>query len=281
MKPKTVGLLSTAASAFLCGCPGLCLCIWGAMIAVGVPITSEVNGRTSVDTYPPVIGFGLMLFACALILIPIVVGILMLRRKEDQTPSFSPSSPAPAPVYAAAPVNPPAYQPEVRASQPQAAPPVQAAQMDSSVQEVVNRIMALNRPTAPYQIIDGRAEKVDLIAEWKIVDAAWYEIFGKAKLTKVFRIYMKLDAARHEVRAMDQEYTVQWSAGVPRLSGEASFFRGQKASVSFGTGYAFTEQLAPGQVYKYKFSTNEIKKPIQDAIASCGWKYNGVAFGKL
>jgi hypothetical protein len=40
--------------------------------------------------------------------------------------------------------------------------------------EVRQRLLALNRDTAPYQIIDGSAENVDLIAEWKIVDARWY-----------------------------------------------------------------------------------------------------------
>lgn len=44
----------------------------------------------------------------------------------------------------------------------------------------------MNRETAPYQIIDGAAENVDLIAEWKIVDAKWHELFAKANLTKVF-----------------------------------------------------------------------------------------------
>ena len=141
--------------------------------------------------------------------------------------------------------------------------------------------MKLNRLTAPYQIIDGKAENVDLIAEWKITDARWYEIFGKANLTKVFRIYMKLDPARKEIRAMDREYTLQWRAGVPSLSVEAGFFKGQKSSISFGTGYAFTETLSPGQVYKYKFNTNELKKPIQDAAATSGWTYKPVAFGKL
>ena len=80
---------------------------------------------------------------------------------------------------------------------------------------------------------------------------------------------------------MDKELTVSWKAGVPSFSAEASFFKGQKSSVSFGLGYAFTEELAPGQVYKYKFSTNELKKPIQDTIAAAGWNYKGVAFGKL
>ena len=141
--------------------------------------------------------------------------------------------------------------------------------------------MALNRPTAPYRIIDGTAEKVDLIAEWKIVDAQWYEVFAKAKLTKVFRIYMKLDAENREIRAQDHEYAVQWSAGIPKLSLAVSAFRGQMTSVEFGSGYAFTETLAPGQVFKYRFNTNEIKKPIQEVVAACGWRYKGIAFGKL
>jgi hypothetical protein len=146
---------------------------------------------------------------------------------------------------------------------------------------VREHLLGLNRPTAPWQIIDGTAEKVDLIAEWKIVDAQWYEIFGKAGLKKVFRIYMKLDEASHELRAMDREYSVEWSAGIPNLSLAVSSFKGQSTSVEFGQAFGFTETLAPGQIYKYKFNSNELKKPIQDAVLACGWVYKGVAFGKL
>ena len=92
---------------------------------------------------------------------------------------------------------------------------------------------------------------------------------------------MKFDPSKNEVRAKDEEYTLEWRAGVPTLSLAASKFQGQMTSVEFGTAYAFTEELAPGQVYKYRFSTNEIKKPIQEAVAACGWNYKGVAFGKL
>ena len=150
-----------------------------------------------------------------------------------------------------------------------------------SSQDLRDRLTSLNRPTAPYQLIDGAAEDVDLIAEWKIVDASWYEIFGKAGLSKVFKIYMKLDEENHEVRAVDREFSVEWSAGVPELSLAVSSFRGQTQEVEFGAAYAFTETLAPGEVYKYRFDTREIKKPIQDAVTGCGWTYKGVAFGKL
>ena len=148
-------------------------------------------------------------------------------------------------------------------------------------QAVRDRLLSLNRPTAPYQLIDGSSESVDLIAEWKIVDATWHEIFAKAGLSKVFKIYLKLDAKTNEVRSMDREYTVAWAAGVPKVSVAVSTFKGQTQSVQFGTAYAFTETLAPGQVYKYRFDTREIKKPIQDAVTGCGWTYKGVAFGKL
>jgi len=150
-----------------------------------------------------------------------------------------------------------------------------------SADEVRQRLLTLNRETAPYQIIDGASQHVDLIAEWKIVDAKWYEFFAKANLTKVFRIYMKFDADKHQVRAKDEEFTVEWRAGVPSLSISASKFQGQVTSVEFGAAYAFTEELKPGVVYNYHFNTNEIKKPIQEAVIACGWGYKGVAFGKL
>jgi hypothetical protein len=39
--------------------------------------------------------------------------------------------------------------------------------------------------------------------------------------------------------------------------------------------------ITPGQVYNYRFSTKEIKEPIQAAVTRCGWIYKGVAFDKL
>jgi hypothetical protein len=147
--------------------------------------------------------------------------------------------------------------------------------------QVRESILAINRPTAPFQIIDGSAEGVDLIAEWKIVDASWYEIFARASLEKAFRIKMKLDETSHEVRAVDEEYSVSWRAGVPTLELSIEKFRGQKQSIQFGTAFAFTEEFLPGQVYNYRFNTGELKKPIQEAVTAAGWTYKGVSFGKL
>jgi hypothetical protein len=142
-------------------------------------------------------------------------------------------------------------------------------------------LLALNRDTAPYVVRDGGSENCDLVAEWRIVDARWYEIFAKASLTKVFKVLMKFDDAKGEVRAVDQEWTVEWHAGVPALSLSAEAFRGQKVEMSFGTAYAFKEDLSYGKVYEYRFKTAEIKGPLQEVAAKSGWGWKGVAFGKL
>ena len=150
-----------------------------------------------------------------------------------------------------------------------------------SKERVVEKLLSLNRGTAPYHLIDRKGEGVDIIAEWKIVDARWYEVFAKAGLSIVFRIYLKLAEAKHEVRAMDRRYSISWSAGIPSLSLDVRAFKGQTQAIEFGRAYAFTEELKYGEVYNYRFDTREIKKPIQDVVTSCGWTYKGVAFGKL
>src|SRR5260370_24152104 len=74
-------------------------------------------------------------------------------------------------------------------------------------------ILAVNRPTAPFQVRPGDADEAELVAEWKLVDASWYEIFAKAHLEKAFKVLMRLDEAAHEVRSVDQEWSVEWRAG--------------------------------------------------------------------
>jgi hypothetical protein len=150
-----------------------------------------------------------------------------------------------------------------------------------SAGELRTALLALNRPTAPWQVRDGGPENCDLVAEWKIVDAQWYEIFAKASLAKVYKVLMKLDEAKGEVRSVDHEFSVEWRAGVPSLSAAVEAFRGQQVEVSFGAAYGFTETLAPGQIYKYRFDTRELKGPLQATVSQSGWAWKGVAFGKL
>ncbi len=150
------------------------------------------------------------------------------------------------------------------------------------VSELRTQLLGVNRDTAPFVVRDGAPEGVDLVAEWKIVDAQWYEIFAMAGLERAFMVLMTFDEAKGEVRAVDQEWEVEWRAGVPELSLAASAFRGQKVEMSFGTAYAFREEdPSYGKVYDYRFNTKELKTPLIEAAQQAGWGWKGVAFGKL
>lgn len=142
--------------------------------------------------------------------------------------------------------------------------------------------LALNRATAPFHVVEGGPEGADLTAEWRIVDARWYEIFAKAGLEKGAQVCLRLDDAAGEVRAVQRDYTVEWRAGVPSMSFSAEAFRGRKVEVSFGQGYAFREEdLGYGKVYDYRFKTAELVGPLQDVAARMGWTWRPVAFGRL
>lgn len=142
-------------------------------------------------------------------------------------------------------------------------------------------LLAVNRDTAPFVVRDGSPEHVDLVAEWRIVDARWYEIFAKAGMTKAFKVMMRFNPDEHQVRTKDQQWEVTWQAGVPTLSLSAQTQKGQIKEVSWGQGFAFTEQGQYGEVYSYKFDTGEIKPPLQEAVTSSGWTWKGVVFGDL
>ncbi|WP_233213310.1 hypothetical protein [Mycobacterium hubeiense] len=148
-------------------------------------------------------------------------------------------------------------------------------------EQLYHMLLGLNRPTAPWGVRSGAPEGVDLVAEWKIVDASWYEIFAKAHLERAYKVLMRFDPPTTTVRATDQEWMVEWEAGVPQLSLQASGFRGQKTEVSFGTAYAFTETGQYGEVYNYRFNSSELKTPLKATINGAGWTYQAVAFGKL
>jgi hypothetical protein len=84
MQNKNTGIIATVATALLCGCPGLFLCIFGAVTATGnMPFTTEVNGISNSGTLPATTGFVMLCFSLLFILIPVGVGFFMFRKKPE------------------------------------------------------------------------------------------------------------------------------------------------------------------------------------------------------
>jgi hypothetical protein len=152
--------------------------------------------------------------------------------------------------------------------------------------ELQRRLLALNSDQIPFAVSPGSGgEGGDVLAEWKIVDANWVEIFGKAGIEKSHRIYLTFDPSENEVRVLEESWDVEWRAGVPQMSVSAEAFRGRTlGSKSFGTGYAFkgVNPLDYGQVYNYKFDVSEMKDPLAEVVTSSGWTFKPVMTkGKL
>jgi hypothetical protein len=149
-----------------------------------------------------------------------------------------------------------------------------------SAEGVRDALLAINRSTAPFVVRPGAAAEAELIAEWRIADPGWHEIFAKAHLEQAFRVLMRLDKAAKEVRAVDQKWSVEWRDGLPSLSLAASAVSGQKTEIDFGKAYGFTEDLDTGEI-NYRFTTAELKGPLQRAVTAQGWQWRTVALGKL
>lgn len=96
---KTGAIIATVASALICGCAGLIACVFGILALAQVPFDTTVNGYTSTQPLP--MGFGALLcLAVIFIAVPIVVGVLTLRKKKvkdgamDVLPPSEPLPPA-------------------------------------------------------------------------------------------------------------------------------------------------------------------------------------------
>jgi hypothetical protein len=139
-------------------------------------------------------------------------------------------------------------------------------------------LLSLNDPAKPYHIIPGN--ETDLIAEWKIVDAAWFGIFNKNRLSKAYRAFLLLDEARHSVRCFETLGTVSWTVGAggltPSVHYSKSSFGGRILfQKSYGVGYGVKDPGSPemGKVYEYKFDVDEIRGPIITAVKANGWEW--------
>jgi hypothetical protein len=90
MEKKTGGIIATIVAVLLCGCPGLCLCLFGAWAATGtLPYTTDVSGYSGYGTVPSYLGFVGLCLALIFIAIPIVVGVMTLRKKPEKPVSFN------------------------------------------------------------------------------------------------------------------------------------------------------------------------------------------------
>jgi len=84
---RTLGIILTIATALFCGCPGIFICLFGGVTAAGFgSFTTDILGNTGAGQLPTGSGFGMLCLGLVLVAIPIVIGVLMLRKPKATAP---------------------------------------------------------------------------------------------------------------------------------------------------------------------------------------------------
>jgi hypothetical protein len=90
MNQRTMGILATALTSFVCGCAAIFACGWGIVGLTGMPIDVTSNGVESVEKMPFAIGAVLL----CLSVVPVAVGFFTLRKKPEAAVGNEPIPPA-------------------------------------------------------------------------------------------------------------------------------------------------------------------------------------------
>ena len=75
MNDRNTGIIATLAAVLLCGCPGLFLCLFGAITAAG-------QGTFNEASLSPAVGYTLVCLSLLMLLVPVGVGFFTLRKRN-------------------------------------------------------------------------------------------------------------------------------------------------------------------------------------------------------
>ena len=146
-----------------------------------------------------------------------------------------------------------------------------------SKEELHKKILGLNSSEIPYQI--NITEESDFLLEWKIVDAKWYGIFSKEKMSKTYRAFILLDDERKTVRYYEELGSVEWHIGTdglwkPGIRYSAQAWKGRILfQKSWGAQYGIKEDKTFGKVYEYKFDIGYARDPLRKIVEESGWEF--------
>jgi hypothetical protein len=86
---RTLGIILTIVTVVFCGCPGLFTCLGGAMTAAGLgaQYTTDLLGTTGTGAVPTGYGYGMLCLGLIGIAIPIIIGVVMLRKPKAVPPA--------------------------------------------------------------------------------------------------------------------------------------------------------------------------------------------------
>ncbi len=138
-----------------------------------------------------------------------------------------------------------------------------------------SRILALNDLDLPFHVREEPGGR--LVAEWRIADERWVGVLEAGGLRQAHQIHMALIPRAHRVRSVDEHRRVSWDAGLARLSGSASWFRGitfYHYERGLQMGLFFRNGRWTTTAYDYRFLLSEMKAPLVEVVTASGWRFS-------
>ncbi|MEU4350206.1 hypothetical protein [Streptomyces sp. NPDC023838] len=124
--------------------------------------------------------------------------------------------------------------------------------------EVRAALLAVNGPDVPFVVRNGApSDRADLVAMWRV-----------PQLRLTVRTRMRVVPARHEVRALDEE----WDAR------RREYSRGQVTTVAWDWTIERGPNGLPRRTEVARFDFAEMKNPLRSAVLDAGWTWRGVVF---
>lgn len=141
-------------------------------------------------------------------------------------------------------------------------------------------LLGLNAGDRPYRLRDREDGRLAL--EWDVVDASWYELFARVKLSAVYKATLYLHEPASEVRCYESIRTGSWFIGFegskPVFRWGWSYAGGALNVLWSGLAYGITHGFPPriGRIYRFSLDTVAAKREVEAAVRSVGWTFRSV-----
>ncbi|MBT2392397.1 hypothetical protein J7E87_23970 [Streptomyces sp. ISL-1] len=143
-------------------------------------------------------------------------------------------------------------------------------------EDVVAALLGLNGPDVPWVVRDGTDEGADFVAEWRVEEPTWQSFFASRQVNRTLRIRLLLIPKLHEVQAIEEQWAVSWAAGPASASLSREWGRGpgRRVTKTWTIGRGSDGRLQATE--SYHFDSNDMKRPVQNAVLEAGWTWRGV-----
>ena len=150
--------------------------------------------------------------------------------------------------------------------------PVPAAELKAA-------LLALNSDNLPWRVAATTNHDDRLFAVWKLDEPRWHKLLTDTSMTRRIKILMELREDRHEVRSVDEEFSVEAS-----VAGQGGWL-GASFSLSYGRGpitqsgsqWVFGKKPDGhfGVVEHDHLSSDQVKDALRQVVVSHGWAWHG------